>query len=117
MLFSRASKSEGGIWGNNNYDDDASIAHEGANLVPPDINGNEGVRPTPVIIPAPEGAHRITRGKAREYPPAMWRRGADGKMERVSLSVIRQEYKKLNRDMFALTFWSTGNTTYGSKDV
>jgi hypothetical protein len=34
----------------------------------------------------------------------VWRRGADGKMERVSLSVIRQEYKKLNRNMFALTF-------------
>ncbi len=34
----------------------------------------------------------------------MWRHGADGKMERVSLSVICQEYKKLNRDMFALTF-------------
>jgi hypothetical protein len=34
----------------------------------------------------------------------VWRRGADGKMERVSLSVIRQEYKKLNCDMFALTF-------------
>jgi len=25
-------------------------------------------------------------------------------MERISLSVICQEYKKLNRDMFALTF-------------
>ena len=40
-LFSRASESEGDIWGNNNYDDDASNAHEGANLVPPDFNGNE----------------------------------------------------------------------------
>jgi hypothetical protein len=27
-LFSRASESEGYIWGNNNYDDDASNAHE-----------------------------------------------------------------------------------------
>jgi hypothetical protein len=34
----------------------------------------------------------------------VWRRGADGKMERVSLSVIHQEYKKLNCNMFALTF-------------
>ena len=41
-LFSRASESEGGIWGNNNYDD-ASNAHEGANLVSPDFDGNEGV--------------------------------------------------------------------------
>jgi len=39
----------------------------------------------------------------------VWRRGADGKMERVSLSIICQEYKKLNRDMFALTF--------GQKDI
>jgi len=101
---SHASESEGDIWGNNNYDDDASTAHEGANLVPPGFNGNEGVQPTPNITQAPEGAHRRTCGKAKEYLPAMWRRGADGKMERVSLSVIRQEYKKLNRDMFALTF-------------
>ncbi len=78
LLFSCASESEGDIWGNNNYDDDASNAHEGANLVPPDSND---------------------------------------KMEHVSLSVICQEYNKLNRGMFALTFWSTGNTTYGSKDV
>jgi hypothetical protein len=35
-LFSLASESEGDIWGNNDYDDDASNAHEGANLVPPD---------------------------------------------------------------------------------
>jgi len=85
-LFSRASESEGDIWGNNNYDDDASNAHEGANLVPPDFDGNEGVQPTPNITPAPEGAHRRTRGKAKEYPPAVWCRGADG------------------NNMFALTF-------------
>ena len=63
-LFSRASESEGDIWGNNNYDDDASNAHEGANLVPPDFNGNEGVQLTPNITSAPEGAHRRTRGNA-----------------------------------------------------
>ncbi len=78
-------------------------------MVPPDINGNEKVQPTPNITQAPEEAHRRTCGKAKEYPPVVWRRDADGKMERVSLSVICQEYKKLNRDMFALTFWSTGN--------
>jgi hypothetical protein len=104
FLFSHASESEGDIWGNNNYDDDASNAHEGANLVPLDFNGNEGVQPTSNIAQAPEGAHRRTHGKAKEPPPAVWRRGADGKMEHVSLSVICQEYKKLNRDMFALTF-------------
>jgi len=85
-LFSRASESEGDIWGNNSYDDDASNAHEGANLVPPDFDGNEGVQLTPNITQAPEGAHRRTRGKAKEHPPAVWCRGADGKMERVSLS-------------------------------
>jgi hypothetical protein len=57
LLLSHASESEGDIWGNNNYDD-ASIAHEGANLVPPDFDGNEGVQPTPNITQAPEGAHR-----------------------------------------------------------
>jgi len=105
-LFSHASESEGDIWGNNNYDGDASNAHEGANLVPPDFDGNEGVQPTPNIniTQAPEGAHRRNRGKAKVYPPAVWHRGADGKMERISLSVIRKEYEKLNRDMFALTF-------------
>jgi hypothetical protein len=36
LLLSHASESEGDIWGNNNYDDDASNAHDGANLVPPD---------------------------------------------------------------------------------
>jgi len=103
-LLSHASESEGDIWGNNNYDDDASNAHEGANLVQPNFNGNEGVQPTPNVTQAPEGAHQTTRGKAKEYPPAVWRRGADGKMERVSLSVILKEYKKLNRNMSALTF-------------
>jgi len=34
----------------------------------------------------------------------VWCQGADDKMERVSLSVICQEYKQLNRNMFALTF-------------
>jgi hypothetical protein len=57
LLFSRASESEGDILGNNNYDDDASNAHEGANLVPPDFNGNEGVQRTLNITQAPEGAH------------------------------------------------------------
>jgi hypothetical protein len=85
-LFSRASESEGDIWSNNNYDD-ASNAHEGANLVPPpDFDGNEGVQLTPNITQAPEGAHRRTSGKAKEYPPAVWRCGADG------------------NNMFALTF-------------
>ena len=56
LLFSCAAESEGDIWGNSNYDD-ASNAHKGANLVPPDFGGNEGVQPTPNITQAPEGAH------------------------------------------------------------
>ena len=106
FLFSRASESERYL-GNNNYDDDASKnAHEGANLVTPDFNGNKGVHPAPNIIPAPEGAPCWNCGTAKEYPLAVWCcAGADGKLERVSLSVsICQEYKKLNRNMFALTF-------------
>jgi len=114
-LFSCASESEGDIWGNNNYDDDASNAHEGANLIPPDFNGNEGVQPTPNITQAPEGAHRRTRGNAKVYPQAVWRHGADGKMECISLSVICQEYKKLNGDMFALTFGQQDMTPMAQK--
>ena len=71
LLFSHASETEGDIWGNNNYNDEASNAHERANLVSPNFNGNEGVQPTPNIIPAPEGAPCRTRGKAKEYPPAV----------------------------------------------
>jgi hypothetical protein len=35
-----------------------------ANLVPPDVDGNEGVQLTPNITQAPEGAHQRTRGNA-----------------------------------------------------
>ena len=47
----------------------------------------EAACPAPNIVPvpiqAPEGAtHRQCR-KAKQYPPAVWRRGADGKMERI----------------------------------
>jgi len=35
-----------------------------ANLVPPNFDGNEGVQLSPNITPAPEGAHRRTRGIA-----------------------------------------------------
>ena len=104
LLLSCASESEGGIWDNNNYDDDVSNAHEGANLVPPNLNGNEGVQAAPNIIPASEGAPRRTHVKSKEYPLAVWHRGADGKLEHILLSVICQEYKKLNHNMFALTF-------------
>jgi hypothetical protein len=34
----------------------------------------------------------------------MWQCGADGKLERIAMSIVRKEYKKFNRDMFALTF-------------
>ncbi len=56
-------------------------AHEGANLIPPSFNWNEGVQPAPNIIQAHEGSPHRTCGKAKEYPPAIWRRGADGKLE------------------------------------
>jgi hypothetical protein len=53
--------------------------------------GNEGVNPLPNNDPdpnpAPEGA-RHQRGKTKQYPPAIWQRSADCKLELVSLSVI-----------------------------
>jgi hypothetical protein len=105
LLFSRDSESEGGIWDNTN-NNDVSFAPEGGNqnVIPPDnkgirapvvgspINsGNEGVNPLsnnlPNPNPAPEGA-RCQRGKAKQYPPAVWQCSVDGKLKRVSLSVI-----------------------------
>jgi hypothetical protein len=83
LLFSCASESEGDIWGNNKYDDDASNAHDRANLVPPDFNGNEGLQLIPNVIQAPEGAPCRTCGKAKVHPPAVWHCGANGKLERV----------------------------------
>jgi hypothetical protein len=77
-LHSRDSEFEGGIW-DNQYNDDISIAPEGAHLIPPDNDGNraplvgspvgcniglklEAARPAPNIVPAPiqapEGATR-----------------------------------------------------------
>ena len=77
-LYSRDSESEGGIW-DNQYNDDVSIAPEGAQLIPPDHDGNkaplvgspvgrnigpecEAARPAPKNVPAliqaPEGATR-----------------------------------------------------------
>jgi hypothetical protein len=53
---------------------------------------------------APEGATYQRREKAKQYPPAVWQRGADGKLERIVMSIVQKEYKKFNRDMFALTF-------------
>ncbi len=75
-LYSQDSESEGGIW-DNQYNDDLSIAPEGAQRIPPDDDGNraplfdspvgrhigpehEAARPAPNIVPAliqaPEGA-------------------------------------------------------------
>jgi hypothetical protein len=91
-LYSQDSESEGGIW-DNQYNDDVSIVPEGAQLIPPDDDGNrvplvgltigcnigparEAARPAPNIVPAliiaPEGATRQRREKAKQYPPAVW---------------------------------------------
>ncbi len=54
--------------------------------------GHEGARPPYKIVPtpteAPEGATRQQRGKTKQYPTAVWRRGADGKLERIAMSII-----------------------------
>ena len=68
-LYSQNSETEGGIW-DNQYNDDVSIAPEGAQLIPPDNDGNgaplvglpfgcnfgpehETACPAPNIFPAP----------------------------------------------------------------
>ncbi len=77
-LYSQDSESEGGIW-DNQYNDDVSMTPEGAQLIPPDDDGNraplvglpvgrnigperEAARPVPSIVPdpiiTPEGATR-----------------------------------------------------------
>jgi hypothetical protein len=33
----------------------------------------------------------------------MLQHGADGKLERIAMIIVQKEYKKFNRDMFALT--------------
>jgi len=91
-LYSQDSESEGGIW-DNQYNDDVSLAPEGAQLIPPDDDGNrallvglsvgrnigperEAAHPAPLIVPAPiiapEGATHWRREKAKHYPPAVW---------------------------------------------
>ncbi len=107
-LYSQDSESEGGIW-DNQYNDDISIAPEGAQLIPPDDDGirvplvglpvgcnigpeREAACPAPNIVPAPiiapEGATHQQHEKAKQYPPAVWRRGADGKLERIAMSIV-----------------------------
>ncbi len=99
-LYSWDSESEGGFW-DNQYNHNVSIAPEGAQLIPPDNDGNraplvglpvvcnigperEAAHPAPNIVPAPitapGGATHWQRGKAKQYPPAMWQHGADGKL-------------------------------------
>ena len=83
-----------------------NIRNEGAgpNIIPegdPPVHAPEGA----AIPPAPNISTR-TRGRARQYSPAKWMRGADGKLERVNLSELKQQKAmgKLNRAIFALTF-------------
>jgi hypothetical protein len=107
-LYSQDSESEGSIW-DNQYNDDVSIAPEGAQLIPPDNDGNklplvgtpvgrnigpecEAARPAPnivlALIQSPMGATCQQCRKAKHYPPAVWGCGADGKMERITMSVV-----------------------------
>jgi hypothetical protein len=105
-LYIQDSESEGGIW-DNQYNDDVSIAPEGVQLIPPDDDGDraplvgslvgrnigperEGPAPNIVLAPiiAPEGATHRGHEKAKQYPPAMWQRGADGKLERIAMSIV-----------------------------
>jgi hypothetical protein len=123
-LYTWDSESEGGIWGYHD-DDNVSIAPDGAQLIPPDVDENNGtpmigspvgspvdcrndgdnlpLNVVPAPIQAPEGANRRHCSKAKQYPPAEWWGGADGKLKRIAMSDVPREYKTLNRDIFALT--------------
>jgi hypothetical protein len=86
---------------------------EGAPLVGSSVGHNidpehEAASPVPNIVPAPiqapEGATRQRCKKAKQYPPAVWQRGAEGKLERITMNIVWREYKKFNCDKFAQTF-------------
>ncbi len=53
---------------------------------------HEGACPPHNIVPtptkAPEGATHQQRGKAKQYPTAVWGHGAEGKLERIAMSII-----------------------------
>ncbi len=68
------------------------IINEGAgpNIIPEGddpVNAPEGA----AIPPAPNIGTRKNCGRAHQYPPAKWIRGADGKMERINLSELKQQ--------------------------
>ncbi len=63
-LYARDSESEGGIWGYHN-DDYVSIASEGAQLIPPDVDENNG---TP-MIGSPVGIPVGRRNVGDNLPP------------------------------------------------
>jgi hypothetical protein len=82
------------------------IENEGAgpNIVPA---GDDSVQaPEGVAIPPAPNIGRLTRGSARQYPPAQWIHGEDGQMERVNFCELKRlrAMGKLNRNIFALTF-------------
>ena len=82
-----------------------NILNEGAgpNVVPEGDDSMQAPEGAP-IPPAPNLGRR-TRGPARQYPPAKWIRGDDGKLERVNFCELKRlkALGRLNRDMFALT--------------
>ena len=63
-LYTRDSESEGGIWGYHD-DDNFSIAPEGAQLIPPDVDENNG---TP-MIGSPVGSPVGRRNDGDNFPP------------------------------------------------
>jgi hypothetical protein len=76
----------------------------GCNIGPEHEAASPVLNIVPAPIQAPEGATRQRCDKAKQYPPAVWQRGAEGKFERIAMNIVRREYKKFNRDMFARTF-------------
>ncbi len=83
-----------------------NIQNEGAvlNLIPegdPPVHAPKGA-----AIPHVPNISMRTCWRACQYPSAKWMRGANGKLERVNLSELKQQKAmgKLNRDIFALMF-------------
>jgi hypothetical protein len=111
-VYNQHSEPEGEFRDDDGYDGFVHIPHtplapniknEGAgpNLVPEgdkSIQAHEGA----AVPPAPNIGQR-TRGPTRQYPPARWIQGADGRMEHVNFCELRRmkAMGKLNPEMFA----------------
>ncbi len=85
-----------------------NIVNEGAgpNLVP---EGDKSIQaPEGAAVPPAPNIGQRTCDPTRQYPPARWIQGADGRMEHVNFCELRRmkAMGKLNKEMFALMLGS-----------